>query len=137
MRVLIECQINDKEVFDALKKYHSLCMYFYSENGYISKLIFKVLDTTKETISSRSRKKDIAEKRHIYTTLAYLGTKYNTVTIAKWTGRTDHAAVNNSRNVVVNRINFEPRFKEKFLFILNILITVLEESYDEIIEKHK
>lgn len=101
----------------------------YIESGIIKELIFSIykaasfkshfdvahkilmaIGSNMEEVSSKSRKHELAMKRHLFIFLMYNLTRLNLVSIAKLVNR-DHSTMINSRKAIVDEINYNKAYE--------------------------
>lgn len=110
--IYIEKDINSNEIKDLIQVINNKTR-FLTVNT-VKKVITDVFETTASELSSKSRKQEIARKRHIFVFLMYNLTRANLLTIAKHIDR-DHSTMINSRKAVVDSINYDKEFNRYFV----------------------
>lgn len=72
--------------------------------------ILVVLETDISELSSKTRKKEVAMKRHLFVFLMYNLTRVSLANIAKLVKR-DHSTMINSRRAIVDEVNYNKEYR--------------------------
>lgn len=123
--IYIEKEISSKEIKNLIYEVGAITT-FMSFSA-VKSLILKIFETTKEELSSKTRKKEIAMKRHIFVFLMYNTTRSSLATIAKHLNR-DHSTMINSRKAIVNELNYDKEFNKYFKHKLIEMYGILTEE---------